>query len=58
MTDSEENTLPPFQGYAATNLEDMTLTPTSQFAMSNKLNNSPMEPGSTQYIQSRVYMHL
>jgi len=51
-----ENTLPPFQGYVVINLEDMTLAPTPQFVVgSNKLNNSPMELGSTQYVRSKVH---
>ncbi len=46
-----ENTLPPFQGYAGMDSENMAPTPTPQSAMgSNKFNDSPMEPGSTQYI--------
>jgi len=62
MTNSKEkieNTLPPFQGYAATNLKNMILMPTPQSVVgSNELNNSPMEPSLTQYIQSKVYRHL
>ncbi len=51
-----ENTLPPFQGYVVTNLEDMTLTPTPQSIVgSNELNNSPVELGSTQYVRNKVH---
>jgi DNA segregation ATPase FtsK/SpoIIIE-like protein len=59
LEEETQNNLPPFQGFAIMDSENMTRMPTPQSAMgSNELNESPMELDSAQYIQSKVYRCL
>jgi hypothetical protein len=42
-----------------TNMEDSTSMTTPQFAIgSNKLNDPPMEPNSTQYVRKKMWQHI